>query len=202
MPKTRRVLRSAPPRPELYPKSNSLVEPNHKPLVLDEKAFMESFGAREEYIPPTPTPTPIKPKKVVGLKNASSEVGINPKDRIGASKVDFTLIPTSAKVAMALALMDGGTKYGPYNWRVEPIQCRTYLGAAERHLEAVKEGEQYARDSLIEHLGHVMACCGIVIDAMSQGTLVDDRPINGKGADIIEQANEWIKTNKPAGWGR
>lgn len=140
--------------------------------------------------------------RVIGLKNANSGVGVNPKDRIGASKVDFTLIPTSAKVALTLALMDGATKYGPYNWRVEPVQFRTYLGAAERHLEAVKEGEEHARDSLIQHLGHVMACCAILIDAAAQGKIVDDRPINGQGADIIETINNWIKNQKPEGWGR
>lgn len=139
--------------------------------------------------------------RVNGLKSDAG-VGVNPKDRVGATKVDLTLIPTSAKVALALALMDGATKYGPYNWRVEPVQLRTYIGAAERHLEDFKEGEEVARDSLIDHLGHVMACCAIMIDAMSQGTFVDDRPINGKGADIIEHYNEWIKTNKPEGWGR
>ncbi len=141
-------------------------------------------------------------ERVIGLRNAKSEVGVNPKDRIGAAKVDFTLIPTSAKVALAKALMDGATKYGPYNWRVEPVQFRTYLGAAERHLESVKEGEWFASDSLIEHLGHVMACCAILIDAMSQNTLIDDRPIHGEGATIIEETNAWIKESKPEGWGR
>lgn len=138
--------------------------------------------------------------RVIGLKTANE--GINPKDRIGASKVDFTLIPTSAKVAEALALMDGATKYGPYNWRVEPVLIRTYLAAAERHLESFKEGELNATDSLIQHLGHVKACCSILIDALSQGTAIDDRPINGKGADIIQEANNWIKNDKPSNWGR
>lgn len=167
-----------------------------------ETGYVRSERIQPESISPEiPSKDMLGRDRVNGLKSDAG-VGVNPKDRVGATKVDLTLIPTSAKVALALALMDGATKYGPYNWRVEPVQLRTYIGAAERHLEDFKESEEIARDSLIDHLGHVMACCAIMIDAMSQGTFVDDRPINGKGADIIEYYNEWIKTNKPEGWGR
>ena len=144
-----------------------------------------------------------KPKKVIGLKNASSEVGVNPKDRIGASKVDLTALPSTAMIAWALAQMDGGTKYGLYNWRIEPVQMRTYIGAAQRHLLAFLEGEEYAGDSGVKHLGHVMACAAIIIDAMYHDRAVDDRPVNqGVTADLINATNDWIKLNKPEGWGR
>jgi len=150
----------------------------------------------------TATPISTQSDRAIGLKNANQDIGINPKDRIGASKVDFSLIPTAAKVELALALMDGATKYGAYNWRVEPIQARTYISAAERHLEDFKESEDFDPVSLCHHLGHLMACAAILIDAIQQSTLVDDRPINGQGADLIRSANEFIATKKPAGWGR
>lgn len=151
---------------------------------------------------PSTTTAPPSVDRAIGLKNAKSEMGVNPKDRIGASKVDFSLIPTSAKIELALALMDGATKYGAYNWRVEPIQARTYISAAERHLEDFKESEEFDPVSLCHHLGHLMACAAILIDAIQQHTLVDDRPINGQGADLIRAANEFIATKKPVGWGR
>lgn len=141
-------------------------------------------------------------KRVIGLNNASSTIGVNPKDRIGAAKVDFTLIPTSALIQLALAQMDGATKYGPYNWRVEPVQLRTYLAAAIRHIESFKEGETYAPDSLVHHLGHVMACCAIIIDAVDQGKYVDDRPVNGHGAQLIADENATIAKDRPKGFGR
>jgi len=141
-------------------------------------------------------------KKVVGLRNADAAPGINPKDKIGSAKVDFTLCPTSAKVAWALAQMDGGGKYGPYNWRVEAIQLRTYIAAAGRHLDSFLDGEEVASDSGIKHLGHVMACCAIMIDAMKNGSYVDDRPINGNASEVIAEANAFIKEQKPEGWGR
>lgn len=141
-------------------------------------------------------------KRVIGLRNADSNVGVNPKDRIGSAKVDYTVCPPSARVAWALAQMDGVTKYGPYNWRVEPIQLRTYIAAAGRHLDDFLDGEEEAADSQIKHLGHVMACCAIMIDAMKTGTFVDDRPIKGNASQVIEEANKFIKESKPEGWGR
>lgn len=141
-------------------------------------------------------------KRVIGLRNASTAVGVNPKDRIGASKVDLTLIPGSAQVALALALMEGATNYGAYNWRVEPVQVRTYVAAAKRHLLEFLDGIDIDRKSGVHHLGHAMACCAIIIDAMKNGTCVDDRPIEGNASEVIDEAHRYIKEDKPAGWGR
>lgn len=174
-----------------------------------EEAFKElTNNVRLTERPKLPVREPMEQdmlgrKKVIGLRNADSDVGVNPKDRIGAAKIDFSLIPTAGKIAEAKALMDGGSKYGPYNWRVEPVRARTYISAIERHLEDYKEGHEIASDSLIEHLGHIKACCSILIDAAVQGTLIDDRPINRiQERSLIDEANQWIKQNKPEGWGR
>jgi hypothetical protein len=143
-------------------------------------------------------------KRVVGLKNAAE--GVNPKDRVGAAKVDLTLIPPTASIHCALALMDGATKYGPYNWRIEPIQARTYVAAIMRHCQAYLDGELSARDSGILHMGHAMACAAILIDAEMQGTLTDDRPIVPKkeatASMQLEAAHSWIVKHKQPGWGR
>lgn len=140
-------------------------------------------------------------ERVVGLKSRDSNLGVNPKDKIGSAKVSYSLCPSSARIAWALAQMDGATKYGPYNWRVEPVQLRTYIDAATRHLDDFLEGEAFATDSGVHHLGHVMACCAIMIDAMQHGTFTDDRPINGEGSKGLDSAAEFIKT-KPEGWGK
>jgi hypothetical protein len=139
-------------------------------------------------------------ERVIGLNTVAG--GVNPKDKIGAAKVDMTLLSTHAKLAWALAQMDGATKYGPYNWRIEPVQARTYLSAAYRHLDSFLENETDAPDSLIPHLGHVMACCAILIDAMTLGKMVDDRPVLGIGSKQQQIANAFIKNEKPEGWGR
>ena len=140
--------------------------------------------------------------KVIGLLTGSTEIGVNPKDKIGALSVDFTLCPQAAYVQWALAHMDGATKYGAYNWRIEPIQARTYIAAAIRHLTDFLENEQIAPDSLVHHLGHAMSCCAILIDAEHLGTLIDDRPVKGQGSSYLNYYKDWIKINKPEGWGR
>lgn len=126
---------------------------------------------------------PETPGRKIGLR--SFNAGVNPKDRIGASKVDMTLLPGTALTEVCLALMDGASKYGPYNWRIEPVQFRTYLSAAIRHLEKCLDGEMFDRDTHLGvptmHLGNVMACCAILIDAYYQNTLTDDRPVTANG---------------------
>jgi len=118
-----------------------------------------------------------------------SEVGINPKDLIGAKKPDISLVPPSAIVGMAMALGNGASKYGPYNWREEgkPVQVRTYLAAAMRHIMEKLDGEDLASDSGIDHLFHAMAGLAVVVDAIQVGNYVDNRPIKGTASKMIEE---------------
>lgn len=114
--------------------------------------------------------------------------GVNPKDLIGATKVDLALVPGTALVAEALAMTDGGLKYGPYNWREQgkPVQAMTYASAALRHLHAWIDGENESDDALVHHLAHVRACCGIIIDAQTCGQLVDNRPPKGATPKLLK----------------
>ena len=103
----------------------------------------------------------------------------NPKTLVGASKVPLHLVPLSAKHFLAEALGDGARKYGPYNWRDSKISISTYKAAMERHMDAFWDGEDYAADSGVHHVAHAMACCALILDAMSIDMLVDDRPTPG-----------------------
>lgn len=89
------------------------------------------------------------------------------------------LVPPSAKHFLAEALGDGARKYGPYNWRDSKISISTYKAAMERHMDAFWDGEDYAADSGVHHVAHAMACCALILDAMSIDMLVDDRPTPG-----------------------
>lgn len=103
----------------------------------------------------------------------------NPKTAVGATKVPLHLVPPVASHYLALAFKDGAAKYGPYNWREHRVSASVYYGAARRHLDAWWDGEDESPDALVHHLGHVMACCAIVLDAMTVGKLNDDRPSPG-----------------------
>lgn len=104
--------------------------------------------------------------------------GINPKDLAGRCKVNLTAVPDIGVIHEAAAMMDGQAKYGPYNWRENPIIASVYVAAARRHLAAWFGGEEVAADSGAHHLGHARACLGILLDAQAYGNLHDDRPIS------------------------
>lgn len=111
----------------------------------------------------------------------------NPKTVIGVTKVPLWLVPPSAKHFLAEAFADGAKKYGPYNWREKTVSASVYVSAAQRHLDEWLDGEDRSRDATVEHLGHVMACCAIVLDAMTVGKLNDDRPPKGAATDLHEK---------------
>ena len=108
----------------------------------------------------------------------------NPKTAVGATKVPLHLVPPVASHYLALAFKDGASKYGPYNWREHRVSASVYYGAARRHLDAWWDGEDVSRDALVHHLGHVMACCAILLDAMSVDKLNDDRPLPGAAGEL------------------
>lgn len=122
----------------------------------------------------------------------------NPKTLAGSKKVPLHLIPPSAKHFLAMAMEDGGNKYGPYNWREIPVAVSPYYSAAQRHLDAFWDGENEAPDSKVHHLAHAMACCAILLDAMTCGAMVDDRPIQGAAPQLQLQYVENKKESNGA----
>lgn len=141
------------------------------------------------------TKHPFAKSRKPGLRNTVE--GVNPKDRIGATKLDYTVIPAIGLAELAFAMSDGDYKYGAYNYRVEPILARIYAAAAIRHWQKWLDGEERTADSLAHHLGHAAACAVIVIDAQRQGMLVDDRPIQREGypttTKVIEELEHLMK---------
>lgn len=113
-------------------------------------------------------------RRVVSDRRSSKDT--NPKDAIGDTKVPLWLLSTTAKIAWAMAQFAGLIKYGAWNWRVAGVRTSVYLSAMERHIEGFKNGEWYDPTDGTVHLGNVMACCAILIDAKAAGLLTDDRP--------------------------
>lgn len=115
----------------------------------------------------------------------------NPKTAIGVTKVPLHLVPPSAKHFLGLALADGARKYGAYNWRDHAISISVYKAAAERHLDAFWDGEDLAPDSQVHHVAHAMACCALILDALTIGKLNDDRPAKGAAPQLqVEYATK------------
>lgn len=115
------------------------------------------------------------------------QAGINPKDALGAAKPNMALVPPAAVLHLAAAMMDGAKKYGPYNWRDNAVQSMVYIAAAQRHISQFLDGEDFDPTSAVHHLGHAMACCAILLDAIETGNLVDTRPTPGAAGDMIRR---------------
>lgn len=99
----------------------------------------------------------------------------NPKDVIGNTKLPLSLVPATAMAWESLALLDGATKYGYWNWRIAGIRASVYVDATMRHLEKWNNSENCDSDSALIHLAHARATIGIIIDAAACGKLIDDR---------------------------
>ena len=82
---------------------------------------------------------------------------MNPKDLVGAKKAPLTLVPPTAIIAIAEAMGNGAEKYGPFNWRDQPVQVRTYVEAAQRHLLAFLDGQWAAEDTGISQIATSVA---------------------------------------------
>jgi len=107
---------------------------------------------------------------------------MNPKDKIALTKVPMWSLPAIGAVHGAMATADGIGKYGPYNWREKPIKLMEYIGAMERHIACLKDGEDFTSDNPdnpVSHLGCIIADASIILDAAQSGTLIDDRPTPG-----------------------
>lgn len=100
----------------------------------------------------------------------------NPKDAIGDTKVPLAFLSPIAKAHWALAQHCGRVKYGAWNWREAGVRASVYISAIGRHMDGYLSGEQLDPADGTHHLGNVMACCAILLEAEARGNLTDDRP--------------------------
>lgn len=125
---------------------------------------------------------------------------MNPKDLVGAKKAPLGLVPPALEIGAAEALANGAAKYGPYNWREQPVEYMTYLVAMKRHINALIDGQDYAEDTGIHHLHHIVAGGGILIDAKGiPGGLIDNRPPKGPAADMLRAQDRTLYPDVSAG---
>ena len=100
----------------------------------------------------------------------------NPKTKFGKQKPSLGLIPKIALEAAAAAHQIGAEKYGAWNWREKDVSSMVYINAILRHIQEWKEVEDNDPETGASHLGNVIACCSILLDAQDNNCLIDDRP--------------------------
>lgn len=100
----------------------------------------------------------------------------NPKDAIASNKAPLHLCPDTLAAAASMAFLEGGLKYGPYNWREAGARASVYYDAGRRHFEAWWNGQNIDEASGLPHLWKLAACVAILIECSEIGNLTDDRP--------------------------
>lgn len=136
-----------------------------------------------------------KNKKFLGTFNikppSEAPKNINPKDLVGGPKFSLSLLPAAGLVCLEAPFRDGAAKYGPANWRDQPISGRVYLDAAFRHLLLYAAGQDVTDDTGICHVAAAASNLLILLDAREVGSLKDDRtslPDPDVLAELMEEA--------------
>lgn len=111
----------------------------------------------------------------------------NPKEAIGSTKLNFSLVPASLAAYAASAFTEGALKYGSYNWRSAGVRASTYMAAMQRHVNKWWNGENFDPKTKVHHLANAIACLGILLDAELVGMVNDDRPPRANMGQLIEQ---------------
>jgi hypothetical protein len=119
----------------------------------------------------------------------------NPKTLAALKKPRLSCVPPVGLFALGAAMADGADKYGKFNWRDTSVTASVFYDAMMRHLVDWYNGEDYAHDSKINHLGHIMASCAIIMDAMRNGNFIDDRDKRDPSS-IARNPQLWKQVNE------
>jgi hypothetical protein len=115
----------------------------------------------------------VKNGKIYGCPVDSKDT--NPKDSAASARVDLSLFPASARAYGALAMTEGDLKYGGFNYRETGVMASVYYAACGRHMDKWFNGEECDPKTFVPHLASALACIAVLIDAVEQGNLNDDR---------------------------
>jgi hypothetical protein len=115
-------------------------------------------------------------------------VDTNLKTFAAANKPRLSDIPPVALLALGAAMSDGEKKYGRFNWRETGSTSSVFYDAMMRHLLDWFNGEDFAHDSKVHHLAHVMASCAILLDSELHTCLKDDR---GDYGTVVRKPETW-----------
>jgi hypothetical protein len=89
-------------------------------------------------------------------------------------------------------MTEGDMKYGGYNYRDAGASVSTYIASTLRHLFKYYGGEWADEDTKVPHLASALSGLAIIIDAHTQGVLVDDRPPFQDVAGLLEEFKEIV----------
>lgn len=115
--------------------------------------------------------------------------------RFNTGKTRHDLVPSYAQEQYARVLTKGAEKYGDHNWQ-KGMAWSKVIASLERHLQAIKRGEDFDSETFLLHSAHVMCNAAFLTEYYKIYPEGDDRPhsyLNPKkiGLDIDEVLANW-----------
>lgn len=89
-------------------------------------------------------------------------------------KPRYDLLDAEAIDELAKVATFGAAKYAEHNWRAG-IKLSRLLAASLRHLFAILRGEDYDRETGLQHAAHLMCCAMFIIWTIKHRKDCDDR---------------------------
>ena len=116
--------------------------------------------------------------------------------RFNTGKTRHDLVPSYAQEQYAKVMTFGSTKYAERNWE-KGMKWSKVLASLERHLQAIKRGEDYDPETLLLHSAHIMCNAAFITEYYKIYPEGDDRPhsyLSKKkiGLDIDEVLADWV----------
>lgn len=94
--------------------------------------------------------------------------------RHNQGKTRHDLIPPFAQEQLAKTLTIGGEKYGTHNW-CKGMPWSSVIASLERHLQAIKRGEDFDAETGLHHSAHVMCNAAFLTEYYQIHPQGDDR---------------------------
>lgn len=116
--------------------------------------------------------------------------------RFNQGKSRHDLVPAYAQEQLAMVLTKGAEKYAERNWELG-MKWSKVLSSLERHLQAIKRGEDYDPETGLLHAAHVMCNAAFLTEYYKIYPQGDDRPHAYLkrpkiGLDIDEVLCDWV----------
>ncbi|WP_316234948.1 MULTISPECIES: dATP/dGTP diphosphohydrolase domain-containing protein [unclassified Bradyrhizobium] len=114
-----------------------------------------------------------------GAESIGATKANNPKDAFGTLKACLSWLPMEVVFEVALALAEGGFKYGGHNYLVAEPRASVYMDACDRHqFQFWNIGEEDDSESKagLHHLSKAIASLMVLRAAQIHGRWIDDRP--------------------------
>lgn len=119
-----------------------------------------------------------RPKQLTGYYMDEQGNLIAPTETGGTKhdqgKPDLSLLSKAGKDGIARAFMFGQNKYGRYNY-LQGMDWSRLIAAADRHISAFNDGQDFDEDSKLNHLYHAGACIMMLIEFYDKQLGTDNR---------------------------